>query len=387
MSEYQYYEFQAVDKPLTETQMAKLRRLSTRAQITPTSFINSYSWGDFKGKPRVLMEKYFDAFVYLANWGTRWFMLRLPRRLLSPEVVAQYCKDERASFRVAGDHIILDFQSENEEGEWVEDDGWLSSLIHTRAEMVRGDLRCLYLAWLLSAQEGELDDEEREPPVPPNLQHLSAGLRSFAEFLRIDDDLIAVAAEASPDQNRDSASRADLEAWIGRLSAKEKDGLLLRVIDGDNPHLGAELRQRFECERCPTHEEREEDRRRTVGELLRDAEEHAEKRRRQEAERKAREEAKRERARVAARKKHIESLAGKATTLWGKVDSLIATKQPKRYDEAVTLLEDLRDLSKIEQTSGEFSSKMNALLSEHSRKPSLVSRFREASLLGLVDQE
>ena len=81
MSEYQYYEFQAVDKPLTETQMAELRRLSTRAQITPTSFINSYSWGDFKGKPRALMEKYFDAFVYLANWGTHCFMLRLPRRL------------------------------------------------------------------------------------------------------------------------------------------------------------------------------------------------------------------------------------------------------------------------------------------------------------------
>ena len=217
--------------------MAELRSLSSRARITSTSFINSYSWGDFKGNPSTLMEKYFDAFTYLANWGTHWFMLHLPRRLLSPEVVAQYCKDGRASFRVAGDHIILDFQSENEGGEWVEDDGWLSSLIHTRAESLRGDLRCLYLAWLLSAQEGELDDEEREPPVPPNLQHLSAGLRSFAEFLRIDDDLIAVAAEASPDQNRDSASRADLEAWIGGLSAKEKDGLLLRVIDGVDPHF------------------------------------------------------------------------------------------------------------------------------------------------------
>jgi FtsZ-interacting cell division protein YlmF len=375
-----------VDRPLTETQMAELRGLSSRAQITSTSFINSYSWGDFKGKPLTLMEKYFDAFTYLANWGTHWFMLRLPRRLLIPDVVARYCKDGRASFRVAGEYIILDFQSENEEGEWVEDDGWLSSLIHTRAELVRGDLRCLYLAWLLSAQEGELDDEEREPPVPPNLQNLSAGLRSFAEFLRIDDDLIAVAAEASPGQSPDSASGADLEAWIGRLSAKEKDGLLLRAIDGDDPHLGAELRQRFERERCSSREDREEHHRRTVKELLRDAEAYTENRRRQEAERKAREEAKRERARVATRKKYIESLAGKATTLWGKVDALIATKQPKRYDEAITLLEDLRDLSKVEQTITEFSFKMNALYGEHSKKPSLVRRFREADLLGPIDQ-
>ena len=107
----------------------------------------------------------------------------------------------------------------------------------------------------------------------------------------------------------------------------------------------------------------------------------------QEAERKAREAVKRERARAAALKKHIESLAGKASTLWGKVDALIATKQPKRYDEAVTLLEDLRDLSKMEQTTTEFSFKMNALYREHSRKPSLIRRFREADLLGPVDQE
>lgn len=43
MSEYQYYEFQAVDRPLTETEMAELRSYSTRARIMPASFINDYS--------------------------------------------------------------------------------------------------------------------------------------------------------------------------------------------------------------------------------------------------------------------------------------------------------------------------------------------------------
>ena len=38
MSEYQYYEFQAIDRPLTQEQMAELRGYSTRAQITATSF-------------------------------------------------------------------------------------------------------------------------------------------------------------------------------------------------------------------------------------------------------------------------------------------------------------------------------------------------------------
>ena len=45
MSEYQYYEFLAIDSPLDAKQMAALRALSTRAEITSTSFTNVYNWG------------------------------------------------------------------------------------------------------------------------------------------------------------------------------------------------------------------------------------------------------------------------------------------------------------------------------------------------------
>jgi hypothetical protein len=60
MSEYQYYEFRAVGRPLSKQEMGALRALSTRAQITPSSFVNTYNWGNFKGDPDVLMENYFD---------------------------------------------------------------------------------------------------------------------------------------------------------------------------------------------------------------------------------------------------------------------------------------------------------------------------------------
>lgn len=78
MSEYQYYEFLAIDQPLTADEMAKLRALSTRATITPVSFTNEYNWGDFKDDPDKLMQRYFDAHVYVANWMTAIFMVRLP---------------------------------------------------------------------------------------------------------------------------------------------------------------------------------------------------------------------------------------------------------------------------------------------------------------------
>jgi hypothetical protein len=51
VSEYQYYEFQAIDRSLTMAEQQELRALSTRARISATSFVNSYEWGDFKGNP------------------------------------------------------------------------------------------------------------------------------------------------------------------------------------------------------------------------------------------------------------------------------------------------------------------------------------------------
>lgn len=45
MSEYQYYEFAALDHALDQRQQSELRSISTRAQITPASFVNTYEWG------------------------------------------------------------------------------------------------------------------------------------------------------------------------------------------------------------------------------------------------------------------------------------------------------------------------------------------------------
>jgi len=75
MSEYQYYEFVAIDEPLTPTQMAELRSRSSRASITPTSFVNDYQWGNLKGDPADWMRRYFDAHVYVANWCSCWLFL------------------------------------------------------------------------------------------------------------------------------------------------------------------------------------------------------------------------------------------------------------------------------------------------------------------------
>src|SRR5471030_1665425 len=108
MSEYQYYEFQAIDRPLSEADRQALRNLSTRARITAASFTNSYEWGDFKGDPAKLMERWFDLHLYLANWGARRLMIQLPNRLLDRSLLdALLGEVDCVSLQVSGENMTV----------------------------------------------------------------------------------------------------------------------------------------------------------------------------------------------------------------------------------------------------------------------------------------
>jgi len=380
MSEYQYYEFRAVDRPLTKQEMGALRAISTRAEITSTSFVNTYNWGDFKGNPDALMKKCFDAFVYVANWGTHRFMLRLPRWALKETPLSAYCAGDSASARETGDFVILEFRSDDEGGDWEEGEGYLDSLIPLRSDLMNGDLRCLYLGWLLCAQCEELDEDDTEPPVPPGLAKLSAPLQEFAEFLRIEEDLIEVAADASVALDTAGPSQEELAAWIAAMPEAKKNGLLLEAATGDNPHFRVELLRLFEQHRLSSggHSEQPAPPRRTVSELVSAAKSRATERERREAERQAAEKAKRERERAAARAKYLETLAGREKQAWEQVGELIQTKRPTNYDQAVNLLVDLRDLAVQGGREAEFNSALKQLRTLHCTKQSFLRRLEKA---------
>ena len=106
MSEYQYYELQAIDRPLADADRKALRAMSTRARITATSFTNSYEWGSFKGDPAELMERWFDLHLYVANWGTHRLMIRLPKRLVDRRRLDGFLREvECVELKVSGESL------------------------------------------------------------------------------------------------------------------------------------------------------------------------------------------------------------------------------------------------------------------------------------------
>jgi len=382
LSEYQYYEFQAVDRPLIKGEMQELRACSSRATITATRFVNHYEWGNFKGNPSTWMEKYFDAFLYLANWGTHELMLRLPRRVLDLDTAKRYCRGQAASARVKGDFLILEFLSEDEAGddrEWDDGSGWLSSLIPLRADLAGGDHRALYLAWLLCVQTRELKDKEAEPPIPAGLGDLTAPLRAFADFLRIDQDLLTAAAARSP-QADTSLSDLEVERWIAALPDAAKTKWLVRFAGGQEPHLRAELLRQCRASKPSAPRRSTEEAPRTVGEFLAAAERLAEERHRKDAERAAAVRARREREAAEARTRYLTDLAAREPKVWGEVDTLIATKKPDKYDQALKLLRDLRDLHSWKGTTNEIEARLFRLQEAHAKKPSFLARLEKAGL-------
>jgi hypothetical protein len=378
VSEYQYYEFVAVDRPLTAAQQGELRALSTRARITASSFVNDYQWGDLKGDPRAWMERYFDAHLYLTNWGTRRIALRLPRNLLDPDTAATYCVGESAHSWATREHVILDLSTEDEDGdeEWWDSEGSLASIVPVRADLADGDLRLLYLAWLLCVQGRELDEDEPERPVPPGLGELSGPLRSLADFLRLDHDLLTMAAQASPTRTAKVPSTAALTKWVKGLPEADKDATIVRLLRGEDAHLRAELLRRDAGGSGAVAVGGG----RTVGELLAGAESRCADRRRLAKERQAAERARREQAAAAAREQRLNTLAAEQDRAWQRVSALIDTKKPKEYDAAIQLLANLKALSERDRQTAAFVRRVRLLRQEHARKPSLLDRLDRAAL-------
>lgn len=376
MSEYQYYEFQAIDRPLTNAEMAELRALSTRATITPNRFQNVYNWGDFKGDPDKVLTRYFDAFVYITNWGFQQLMFRLPRQSFDRAQASRYEIEPCLQIWPSGDYDLISFTlNDDEGGGWTDDEEserWLPSLMPLRADLMAEDQRSLYLGWLAAAQLGDLDDDEQEPPVPPGLRSLSAPLKSLSDFMGLDADLVAVAAEVSGTLRQQQPSPQALRAWIQQLPEPDKDDWLSRLITGTEPPpvISREMLQRYREEHPMPKATQTGGGRRTVAELLALATARAEERRRAEAELAARE-----------RNQFLDRLAAREEETWITVDTRIMSTRPASYDEVVSLLTDLRDLARREQREEAFTLQLRELHRRHATKTSFIRRLDRAGLL------
>ena len=377
MSEYQYYEFQAIDQSLTDRQMRELRAVSSRAKISRTTFSNYYTYGDLKASPSVLLTRYFDASFYFAHWHFVEVAFRFPKSAIDLKLLRRYRAGQALDVRSSGPHVVITVSAEREDFDPEEDgQGWLSSLIPLRALVASGDERALYLAWLLGVQYGEIAEGAREPSRPDGLGTLPPALESFITIVGLDPDLVAAAAEGSAHISP-ALSAKSLDRWIATLTEREKAALLSRVTRGETA-VGSELLYRFRRQHAPPRSASAS--LRTVAALVARSSAIAEQRRQSVVARETKERARRERSAAAARERDLTKLAKRQTEAWRRVETLISTKRPGDYDAAIALLKDLHEIGQRKGGGEDVAKRIRALREKHAQKPSLLARLRSAGL-------
>jgi len=375
MSEYRYYEFQAIDRPLTEEEQQAVARLSSRVYPHPRRAVFTYSWSDLPGRAEKILAQYYDAMLYMANWGSRRLMFRFPKSLVNLDQMQQYQVEtvdypsDAITVSTVGEHVILDIRARDEEGgDWIEGEGWLDALVGLRDAILQGDYRLLYLAWLKGLTLEDADKDAIEPPVPPGLAKLTPALRDFSDWFEARgarDDLIQVAAEQSGEAK--TVSEDDLRRAIAALELEEKDAFLLRLAQGE-PLLSLALKRRLDLLRGAPQDDTAS--RRTVGQLLAAAEALRERKRREQA-------AKAQARRIA----ELKALAQREDEVRQEIDTLIQESKAKAYEEAVRLLVKLEELAEYQGREEVFQSHLDLIWDLYKRRHGLLRRLRQAGLI------
>lgn len=366
MSEYSYYEWQAIDRPLTPEEQQAVNSLSSHIDVSSSHALVTYNWGEFKHDERQVLLRYFDAFLFHFNGGSQRLIFRFPAAVLDADALDPYLWEDAVELERAGAFWVMEIKTW-EDGKYdMSCNAELAALAPLRDAILDGDYRVLYLAWLQAASlaladKGDLAGEQ-EPPVPAGLGQLTPSLAGFVKFFDIDRYLIQAAAQASPSLQAQAAP--DYQAAIQRLPQGERQSFLLRLAQNE-PGLSRSFRKRLHDLLPKAALPATQAARRTIGEIKTQA-----RMLRERAARLAREKAARERMRA------LEAFAPQAEQAWNDIDLLIARKTPTAYDEAVALLVRLLDLARYQSRLGDFERRLLDLQALYPNRPALQERLR-----------
>lgn len=385
MSEYQYYEFLAIERELTSIEMSALRNISSRAEITPVSLTNVYNFGDFKGNPTDLVRQYFNAHVYMANWGTALFMINLPLEAISRETAETMQSADFLDFKAFKNLWVITWSLDDEPEDldrFVMDDGrsWMKRLVPIREELLRGDLRSLYIGWLAAVAKEMIDDEELEPLSLEGLGSLTPAQQALAEFLEVDSDLLAGAGMGSPDSEEYEQKKEMMEKWLNTLSQERLLNATRLLLTGQGQQAERELKNEYYAWMRSLSDGSSGDDLRTVKEIRENADS-AQKMRleRERLERKRQEEKRRQK-----RQAHLKELAQNTYQAWKEIQRTVARGSGLAYKEVCQALIDLSEAYANYKDPESFQRELNHFIGDHMRRKALIKRLIQA---GLLDQD
>ncbi|HKV85373.1 MAG TPA: hypothetical protein VJN88_12515 [Ktedonobacterales bacterium] len=366
MSEYQRYEFMTGDRPLSRDQLDEVKKLSSHIEASSTHALIEYHWGDYKHDPLDTLYRYFDGFLYWANWGAPQLAFRFPHALVPTDLLADFGMDldEVVTFTQRAGYDILDihFGEMESPDEWTEYE--LGSLMPIRDEVMDGDPRALYIVWLAEQQEsGSYDDEEEYeiavPPTPPAFGALTSAQKALADLLQLPPELLGAAARHSATPTPSQSD--DLTPMLESLPLDRRNDYLARLARNE-PGLSRLLLNELRALR-PTPAP-------PAGERVTYATLRAE----SEGIKGEMERARREREQQ-ARMRRLRQIHDHQDEHWRRITEAAERGSGAGYDEATRLLVELRAVADHFGETRPFQNRFYSWVQPHLRRPALAKRL------------
>jgi hypothetical protein len=368
MSTYQYYEFQAIDRPLTAAEKAEIGKKSSRVEVDARKAVFLYNYSDFRGSPVELLQQYFDIYYYIANWGSQTLMFRFPRQAIDPTIFEPYLLEDSIELDLDDNWAILRWEFDYEPGSfgWVEGAGTLDQLLNLRTEILQQDLRSLYLAWLCAIGQPDenkfIDYDLPAAPIPAGLNQLSETQSAFVEIFQVDEHLLSAARKISPKVGK--SVKIDWKKEIGQLTRAECNDYLLRLMTG-KVNVELELQSRFAP---PPNAALAVSG--TIQDVL-DGQELME----QEAQ------AHKEALKAQEEQEELDDLADNYEKAWYLVTCAIEQYKASGYDEAVVILQSLKKLATREGELGIFQERVDLICAQYPSRRGLMERLQKAQII------
>ena len=231
MSEYSYYKFGRLDGYLDTEARQVLRDISSRAELSATTFQVYYNYSDLKTVPSELMLKYFDIGFYYADWGAIDIYIKLPAGTI-PDALLGFSSN--GLHWEENDEWQLLIFSTREYDEYLDNESteeYFQDLVSLRSELMQGDWRLVYFMWLKECNLGEKLD--RIPLIKFNFEHLSEEVQAFAALYDIPLDWVKTLAMILNEQPSHQAKQTQFQfdTWLHNLTEAEKNTLLSTLFE------------------------------------------------------------------------------------------------------------------------------------------------------------
>ena len=251
----------------------------------------------------------------------------------------------------------------------------MARLAPVREELLRGDLRSLYIGWLASVDGETMDYEEMEPLPVYGLGSLTPAQEALAEFLEVDPDLLAGAGMGSPAESAEIPQR-EMDKWLDALPKDEVKAFLNQLLTGKSQQAERSIRSRFAAWRRGLQSDKTATLLRTVGELR----QNAEKARQIRLEKEKRDRKEREIKRRKERDAYLKDLSEDFPGAWESIRESVERGSGRGYDEACHALVDIAQAYDLFATRKQFQDELREFRAAHMRRRALIQRLVKAGI-------